>query len=437
MPDTLWNLRMIRKASQTGVGCSVVELGGVRHFFVAAAARQGAGFRQQAQDVLRGIEGLLKAEGARASIVMQSVFLGNSADEAECRAIMREFYGADMPATTYIWQPPCDGALLAIEAMGVGRTQGQGELEIVRRGEDTVIVRHSGIAWAHVGGVRGETAAVHGAATSAFELAAARLESAGFRFEEVIRTWLYLGDITGMEGQQTRYAELNRARADVYRDLKFAAGSKWSEGDSPVFGDHRRPLLRSGARSVPAKTGTVPVFPASTGIGADGKHVTIGCMAMRAERAGVRAVAIENPKQTAAYDYAHQYGNESPKFCRAMAVAADDFAAIFISGTASITASETRHLGDIGAQTAQTLDNIESLIAEANLADHGLAGCGSTLADLALVRVYIKRREDYALARAICEKRLGGVPVIYALGDICRAELLVEIEGIAFSQQKQ
>jgi enamine deaminase RidA (YjgF/YER057c/UK114 family) len=403
---------MIRKASRACTGYSVVELGGVRHFFVAAAPpRQGASFRQQAHDVLGSIEGLIKGESAQASIVMQSVFLGNSADEAECRAIMRDFYGADMPATTYIWQPPCDGALLAVEAMGVGRAQAQGELEIVRHGDDTVIVRHGGIAWAHVGGVRCKPAAVYDEATGAFRLSAARLESAGFRFEEVIRTWLYLGDITGLESRQTRYAELNRARADYYRDLTFAAVSEQSGSDKPVF-------------------------PASTGIGADGKAVTVGCMAMRSERPGVSAVAIENPRQTAAYDYAHQYGSESPKFCRAMAVAAGDFAAIFISGTASITASETQHLEDIRAQTAQTLDNIEGLIAEDNLVGHGLAGFGSSLADLALGRVYIKRREDYALARAVCEKRLGDVPVIYAVGDICRAELLVEIEGIAFSQRK-
>ena len=118
-----------------------------------------------------------------------------------------------------------------------------------------------------------------------------------------------------------------------------------------------------------------------------------------------------------------------------MAVAAGDFATTFISGTASITASETRHLCDIRAQTMQTLDNIEALIAADNFGSHGLAGFGATLADLALARVYIKRREDYPVARQICEARLGELPAIYAVGDVCRPELLVEIEGIAFSRR--
>ena len=31
-------------------------------------------------------------------------------------------------------------------------------------------------------------------------------------------------------------------------------------------------------------------------------------------------------------------------------------------------------------------------------------------------------------------RRFGDVPTIYALADICRRELLVEIEGVAFSE---
>jgi hypothetical protein len=35
--------------------------------------------------------------------------------------------------------------------------------------------------------------------------------------------------------------------------------------------------------------------------------------------------------------------------------------------------------------------------------------------------------------RAVCEQRLGELPTIYAIGDVCRPDLLVELEGIAFS----
>jgi enamine deaminase RidA (YjgF/YER057c/UK114 family) len=403
---------MIRKESNAGVGYSVVELDGVRHVFVAARPRNGATIHEQAEDALGTIERLIRKEIAPGSIVMQSVFLRDLADQAACREIMRDFYGKELPATTYIPQPPCEGKLLAIEALGVGR--GQGEVEIVRKGQQTVIVRHDGITWVHVADIHcgNEGGTVHDRTISAFRLADEQLAAAGFRFEEVVRTWLYLGNITGMEGQAQRYRELNRARTDFYRNLKFVPGLTPPGWDKPVF-------------------------PASTGIGADGKDVTISCMAMRSDRPDAVLAPLENPGQTSAYDYAHQYGSESPKFCRAMAVAVGDFATTFISGTASITSSETRHLDDVRRQTLQTLDNIEALIAADNFRGHGLAGFGATLGDLALARVYLKRHEDYAIAKSICEARLGELPTIYAVGDICRPELLVEIEGIAFCRRKE
>ena len=174
------------------------------------------------------------------------------------------------------------------------------------------------------------------------------------------------------------------------------------------------------------------MFPASTGIGTAGGEVAIGCIALQTGRSDVSLVPLENPHQTSSCDYGQSYGPESPKFARAMAVVADDFATTFISGTASITASETRHLDSVERQTQQTLDNIAALIAADNFQRHGLSGLGATLGDLALARVYLRRQEDYAAVKAICRSRLGKLPVIYVVGDVCRPELLVEIEGIAF-----
>ena len=116
-----------------------------------------------------------------------------------------------------------------------------------------------------------------------------------------------------------------------------------------------------------------------------------------------------------------------------MAVATKNLVTTFISGTASITDSETRFVGDVEGQTHQTLDNIAALIGEENFRRHGLSGAGATLDDVGLVRVYIKRQEDYEKTKAACEARLGELPTIYAIGDVCRPDLLVEIEGISFS----
>jgi enamine deaminase RidA (YjgF/YER057c/UK114 family) len=398
---------MIRKHLQDGISYSVVESDGMRHVFLAAQPCLDATVSDQLKKTLRSLDEICGAHGGL--IVMQSVFLAKSENQADCRRMMREYYGDELPATSYIPQPPCAGGCLAIEAWVVGPSEDA--IEYDRLSENLVLARHRGTTWAYLADVRPEIAAglIYDRSLSAFRSAEARLQQGGMNFGDVLRTWLYLGEITGAEGDTSRYLELNRARTDFYRNHKFAANL------------------------VPRAWRLKPVFPASTGIGAQGCEVAIGGIAIKTERPDVLVFPLENPKQTAAYDYAHQYGPESPKFARAMAVVTGESVVTFISGTASITASDTRHAVDLERQTQQTLDNIEILISSDNFARHGFAGMGATLNDLALARVYLKRPADFPEARAICQERLGDVPAIYVVGDICREELLVEIEAVAFS----
>ncbi|MEN6407504.1 MAG: dioxygenase [Thermoguttaceae bacterium] len=399
----------VRKSSHEGIGYSVVDLNDVCHVFAAATPRHGGSLRQQAADALQTIAAVTDQQHASGSIVHQAVFVADSSQVDECRRLIREFYGDQLPATSYVVQAPCDGKLLAIEAMGVG--QGRGEVEIERLGEQLVIARHNGIAWAHCAQVvPASNGSVYTAAQEVFRRARLLLGEANVGFERVIRTWLYLGGIVDVEAGVERYRELNRARADFFRDISFL--------------NNRSPSGRQGSW-----------YPASTGIGTQGRGLMFSAIALSTDRPDILAVPLENPRQTAAYDYARRYSPESPKFSRAMALSCGNYATIFISGTASIVASETRHQGDPVAQTHETLDNIAALIGEENLSRHGLPGLGASLDGLGLVRVYIKRPSDYAAVRAACELRLGEVPTIYATADVCRNDLLVEIEGIAFARR--
>jgi len=148
----------------------------------------------------------------------------------------------------------------------------------------------------------------------------------------------------------------------------------------------------------------------------------------------VRLIALENPQQTSAFDYARRFSDKSPKFSRAMAVVIGDYLTTWISGTASIVNSESVHAGDIERQTHQTIDNIQRLIAAENFERHGVSGAAAELSDLAKIRVYVKHLEDFEKCRAVCRQRLGDLPTIYAQADVCRSDLLVEIEGVAFSR---
>jgi enamine deaminase RidA (YjgF/YER057c/UK114 family) len=399
---------MLRKVSCDGVGYSVVELNDVRHVFAAAVPRCGSTLEEQAEDALETIRAVIREEGTWGSIVHQAVFVSDPTQIGLCRQIIRDFYGEELPATTYIPQHPCEGKLLSIEALGVGR--GKGEVQIERISEQLVIASHNNIAWVHCAQVLPETAAtgVYERSISAFAKMRGLLAGVNVRFDQVIRTWLYLGGIVDPEGPTQRYKELNRARTDFYEGIDFLAD-----------------CLPPGHRSA--------VYPASTGIGADDRDVTMSCIALATDRKDIVAMPLENPRQTSAFDYSARYGVKSPKFARAMALSCGSHATIFVSGTASITDQETRHIGDVEAQTHETLDNIAALISEDNLRRHGMPGLGTTLDKMALLRVYIKRQEDYAKTRAVCEARLDELPTIYAVADVCRPELLVEIEGIAFS----
>jgi enamine deaminase RidA (YjgF/YER057c/UK114 family) len=235
-----------------------------------------------------------------------------------------------------------------------------------------------------------------------------QLALAGAGFDQVVRTWLYVNGITESVDGQQRYQEMNRARTDFYRDIRFGTQAR--------------------AACAPER-----IYPASTGIGTRGTNITMSCMALDSQRSDVFVMPLENPQQIPAYDYQARYSPQSPKFSRAMAVVQGHFVSTLVSGTASIVNSKTCHPGDIIRQTKQAIENIERLIAPENFARHGLACAGATLKDIAKLRVYVKHQTDYEACRQVCEQRLPRVPAIYLHADICRPDLLMEIEAVAFS----
>ena len=99
---------------------------------------------------------------------------------------------------------------------------------------------------------------------------------------------------------------------------------------------------------------------------------------------------------------------------------------LFISGTASIVGHRSLHIGDTAAQTRETLTNIEALLGEANrLAD----GAHFDLDALAY-KVYVRRPSDLPVIQAQLASSLGPkAQIIYLQADICRQDLLVEIEA--------
>lgn len=134
---------------------------------------------------------------------------------------------------------------------------------------------------------------------------------------------------------------------------------------------------------------------------------------------------IENPRQQSAFRYPPRYGRLPPSFSRGLAVRwRDGSEQLYISGTASITGHASRH-ETTTAQLDETLANLEALVR-----NWGGTG-GDPLAAIAPMKAYLRRADDLAPVRAALEARLPpGHPVAYLRADVCRPELLVEIEGV-------
>ncbi|KAF1034366.1 MAG: 3-hydroxybenzoate synthase [Burkholderia lata] len=140
---------------------------------------------------------------------------------------------------------------------------------------------------------------------------------------------------------------------------------------------------------------------------------------------------VENPRQVSAYHYPAEYGPRAPTFARAAAWSHRDAAPVlFVSGTASIVGHRTVHHGDVVAQTRETVANLAAVLEQAARQGHG----PFSLADLSY-RVYVRDAGDAdalaAIERVLREAVGPGVRPLVVHADVCRDDLLVEIEASA------
>lgn len=194
-------------------------------------------------------------------------------------------------------------------------------------------------------------------------------------------------------------------------------------GENPHGLEVYRDFCRGRAVAFEEDYASTAGMPAATGIGTWGEGVGFYFLA---RREGV-VRHIENARQTPAYRYPQRYGPKPPSFARATHMRNT----LYVSGTASIIGHETVHEGDLGKQWEVATGNIAHLVSAENLAAQGVTD-GYTLHDLDRIKVYYRREADLPsvmkLSRAAFHP---DADIRFLKVDICRADLLVEIEGIA------
>lgn len=197
----------------------------------------------------------------------------------------------------------------------------------------------------------------------------------------LLRLWNYFDSITEGEGDDERYRRFSVGRA---RGL-----------------------------------GVLDHYPAATAVGRrSGGPLQVYFLA-----AAAPGLPIENPRQVSAYRYPRQYGPQPPSFARGMLA---EGLPLMISGTASIIGHATTHAGRMDAQLAETLANLDSLLAVAREHDATLSpalGAGS------VIKAYLRDPADAPSVRVHLAKHLPDVEPLLLVADLCRRDLLIEIDG--------
>ncbi|HBG28828.1 MAG: hypothetical protein A2Y10_03600 [Planctomycetes bacterium GWF2_41_51] len=206
------------------------------------------------------------------------------------------------------------------------------------------------------------------------------LKSRGCNFSDTIRTWLFADDILSW------YGDLNKARN--------------------IFFEHHDIYNK--------------LVPASTGIGVRNHYDTalaVQLLAVKPKNNNVIAQIVNSPLQCPALNY-------KSSFSRAIKINVPDHRRLYVSGTASIDMNgKTIYLNDTKAQLEFTMQVVKAIMDEAGM---DWSNAVSSMA-------YFKYKEDFGLFDDYCNRQNIKLPHIKVQADVCRDDLLFELELDAIS----
>jgi chorismate lyase/3-hydroxybenzoate synthase len=268
--------------------------------------------------------------------------------------------------------------------------------------------------------------------TQALELGCVRYVTDG--------SWLY-GCATLDEHALGMEAATQRAYADVFAVLAASPchhllrlWNYFADINAESEGIERYRQFNAGRQQafIEARRSAFDGSPAACALGVHGGPLQISFLA------GTQApLAIENPRQVSAYRYPGTYGPRAPTFSRAaVAEAGAGRRLLFISGTASIVGHASMHVGDVRRQTEESLANMAAVRGAAE----ARAGVAFPPGEM-VYTVYLRHPDDEAVVREVFERSVGpdspaALSAIYLHADVCRADLLVEIEAHGFSHER-
>jgi enamine deaminase RidA (YjgF/YER057c/UK114 family) len=352
---------------------------GVVEIYITATPVSSLKAQAQSEELFYGAAKTLRESGAR---TLQERIFGTAEALKAASSIRAKIYGELDDGVAPTWLVTSEGVNGPMAGIQIHAVAGCDKLDVLKSGDIPCgrIARIPGLAYLTLSSVRqpkisGRT----NQARAMLETAESVLSSAGVNFLTVPRTWMWLENILAW------YGDFNLVRNTFFKE----------RGVITKKGSHR--------------------MPASTGIGIRTENGALCAMELAAVAGDTSA--IEYLAAGGNQESAFEYGSAFSRACRAKTLAGDT---VYISGTASIGADgKTLHLGDARAQIQATIDNISALLKECNCND----------ADVVQAIAYSKTPEiDKIFADGWKALRWPIVPVI---ADICRDDLLFEIEVTA------
>lgn len=368
-------------ANENYIGVDFCRLGHTLHLTVPVHEGHEDAPETQAGEVYQRAAAVLQAEGA--APVQERIFASLAAADDILRArkkVLGNDWNVDAWPVSYVEGAPAEGDGLA----GIHLTATTGPCQPLKADGRTVgtVVEHGGSRYVYLSDLRypGCTDRVE-AVRYMYGRAEQYLAAAGCRFRDVVRAWIFLADILDW------YGEFNRLRTEAFRrfGLVTDAGAEW--------------------------------LPASTGIEArppDDSPCSMDLVAICGS--GHQALMLKSSAQGEAFDY-------GSAFSRAVAVVEEAGETVYVSGTAAVGCEgQSVGVGDLHQQVLHTLDSVEALIAPR----------GFSLQDFSNATVFLKRGCDVETVRQVFTTRAPRLlKGLFVRADICRPELLFEIDGLA------
>jgi enamine deaminase RidA (YjgF/YER057c/UK114 family) len=312
-----------------------------------------------------------------ATMVRLIAFGPASVSHATLAALRQALDTADVPLT-WVEGLPCGGAAIAgIQAQAIAKAEVQ---SLVLVGNALARIWRDAVAThcvlSNLGGAHPELSRPE-QTRETFVAVQGPLAQVGMTMKDVARTWFFLDDILSW------YGDFNRVRNTVFEQQELRPGS------------------------MPASTGVRGRNPA-------GAALTAAVWAVKPhDTTNPVATFVGSPRQCAATAY-------GSAFSRAVEINSGGHRQLLVSGTASIEpGGKTAHFGDVRAQIELTMQVVGEL----------LQARGMSYADVSRATAYFKSGADLPLFQAwLVAHQLQALPVVNTCCEICRDDLLFEIE---------